>query len=117
VHGRAMCLTCHGSLRIIAAFSGLRPAAEAPLANIQSAKKRARQAVKRRAHNVTLRSKVRTSIRKVMKAIEAGNKDAAKAEFAAVVPQIDRMATKGILRKNRAAHYKSQLNARLRAMP
>jgi ribosomal protein S20 len=33
-----------------------------------------------------------------------------------VVPQIDRMATKGILRKSRAAHYKSQLNARLRAM-
>jgi small subunit ribosomal protein S20 len=87
------------------------------VANIQSAKKRARQAVKRRAHNVTLRSSVRTAIRKVFKAIEAGNKDAAKAGFAAVVPQIDRMATKGILNKSRAAHYKSQLNARLRAMP
>ena len=86
------------------------------MANIQSAKKRARQAVKRRAHNVVLRSKVRTAIRKAMKAIESGNKDVAKAEFAAVVPQIDRMATKGILRKNRAAHYKSQLNARLRTM-
>jgi small subunit ribosomal protein S20 len=86
------------------------------LANIQSAKKRARQAVKRRAHNITMRSRVRTAIRKVMKAIEAGNKETAKAEFAAVVPEIDRMATKGILQKNRAAHYKSQLNARLRAM-
>jgi small subunit ribosomal protein S20 len=87
------------------------------LANIQSAKKRARQAIKRRAHNVTLRSSVRTSIRKVMKAIQAGNKELAKAEFAAVVPHIDRMATKGILPKHRAAHYKSQLNSRLRAMP
>ena len=96
---------------------GACPRSGIPLANIQSAKKRARQAVKRRAHNVMLRSKVRTAIRKVMKAVEAGNKDAAKAEFAAVVPQIDRMATKGILQKNRAAHYKSQLNARLRAMP
>ena len=86
------------------------------MANIQSAKKRARQAIKRRAHNVALRSQVRSAVRKVVKAIEAGNKDAAKAEFAAVVPQIDRMATKGILRKSRAAHYKSQLNARLRAM-
>jgi len=86
------------------------------LANIQSAKKRARQAVKRRAHNVALRSQVRNAIRKVMKTIQTGNKDAAKAEFAAVVPQIDRMATKGILQKNRAAHYKSQINARLRAM-
>ena len=86
------------------------------MANIQSAKKRARQAIKRRAHNVALRSQVRSAVRKVVKAIESGNKDAAKAEFAAVVPQIDRMATKGILRKSRAAHYKSQLNARLRAM-
>lgn len=90
---------------------------KSPLANIQSAKKRARQAVKRRAHNVALRSQVRNAIRKVMKTIQTGNKEAAKAEFAAVVPQIDRMATKGILRKNRAAHYKSQINARLRAMP
>lgn len=86
------------------------------MANIKSAKKRARQAVKRRAHNVALRSQVRSAVRKVIKAIESGNKEAAKAEFAAVVPQIDRMATKGILRKSRAAHYKSQINARLRAM-
>jgi small subunit ribosomal protein S20 len=87
------------------------------LANIASAKKRARQAVKRRAHNITLRSRVRTAIKKVLKAVEAGDKAAAKASFAAVVPEIDRMANKGILEKNRAAHYKSQLNARLRAMP
>jgi small subunit ribosomal protein S20 len=86
------------------------------LANIKSAKKRARQAIKRRAHNVTLRSRVRTAIRKVAKLIEAGDKDAAKAAFAAVVPEVDRMAGKGILKKSRAAHYKSQLNARLRAM-
>ena len=90
---------------------------ESPLANIQSAKKRARQAVKRRAHNVTLRSSVRSAVRNVLKAVASGDKEAAKARFAEVVPQIDRMATKGILRKNRAAHYKSQLNAKLRAMP
>jgi small subunit ribosomal protein S20 len=87
------------------------------LANIQSAKKRARQAIKRRAHNVALRSRVRSAIRKVVKAVEAGDKAAAKAGFAAVVPEIDKMANKGILEKNRAAHYKSQLNAKLRAMP
>jgi small subunit ribosomal protein S20 len=86
------------------------------LANIQSAKKRARQAVKRRAHNVALRSRVRSSIRKVLKAVAAGDKEAAKAGFAAVVPEIDRMAGKGILEKNRAAHYKSQLNAKLRTL-
>jgi small subunit ribosomal protein S20 len=87
------------------------------LANIASAKKRGRQAVKRRAHNITLRSRVRTAIKKVLKAVEAGDKELAKASFKAVVPEIDRMANKGILEKNRAAHYKSQLNARLRAMP
>ena len=56
-------------------------------------------------------------MRNVIKAVESGNKDAAKATFAAVVPEIDRMAGKGILTKSRAAHYKSQLNAKLRAMP
>lgn len=87
------------------------------MANIQSAKKRARQAVKRRAHNVALRSRVRTEIRNVLKTIASGDKEAAKAQFKSVVPLIDRMATKGILRKSRAAHYKSQINTRLRAMP
>jgi small subunit ribosomal protein S20 len=86
------------------------------LANIKSAKKRARQAIKRRAHNVTLRSRVRTAVRSVVKLITAGDKDAAKAAFVEVVPEIDRMAGKGILTKSRAAHYKSQLNAKLRAM-
>jgi small subunit ribosomal protein S20 len=113
-----MCLTCKRSLRIIAAFFRAKARnGNPPLANIQSAKKRARQAVKRRAHNVALRSRVRTSIRSVLKAVQSGDKAAAKARFAEVVPEIDRMATKGILRKNRAAHYKSQLNAKLRAMP
>ncbi|HZF28842.1 MAG TPA: 30S ribosomal protein S20 [Gammaproteobacteria bacterium] len=87
------------------------------MANIQSAKKRARQAIKRRAHNVALRSRVRTAIKTVLKAVQAGDKAVAKATFASVVPEIDRMAGKGILTKHRAAHYKSQLNARLRAMP
>jgi small subunit ribosomal protein S20 len=86
------------------------------LANIQSAKKRARQAVKRREHNVALRSRVRTAIKKVLKAVSSGDKEAAKATFAAAVPEIDRMANKGILTKHRAAHFKSQLNAKLRAM-
>lgn len=98
-------------------FFGAWAPPDEPLANIQSAKKRARQAVKRRAHNVALRSRVRTAIKSVLKAVQSGDKAAAKATFAKVVPEIDRMAGKGILTKHRAAHYKSQLNARLRAMP
>jgi small subunit ribosomal protein S20 len=86
------------------------------MANIQSAKKRARQNVKRRTHNVALRSQVRTAIKKVLKAIQSGDKASAQSSFKAAVPEIDRMAKKGIIRKNRAAHYKSRLNARLKAM-
>jgi len=86
------------------------------VANIQSAKKRARQAEKRRLHNVALRSRMRTSMKKVLKAINTGDKAAATAEFRAAVPAIDKAAGKGLIQKNRAAAYKSRLNARVKAM-
>ena len=86
------------------------------MANIKSAKKRAKQNIERRAHNATLRSRLRTAVKKVLKAIQAGDKPAATANYKAAVPEIDGMVNKGIIRRNRAAHYKSKLNARLRAM-
>lgn len=86
------------------------------MANIQSAKKRARQAIKRREHNLALRSRMRTAFKKVLKAIAAGDKAAAEASFKAAMPEIDRMVNKGIIQKNRAAKYKSRLNARLRTL-
>ena len=86
------------------------------LANIQSAKKRARQAVKRRANNMAMRSRLRSAVRKVLLAVKAGDKTGAEASFKAAVPEIDRMVNKGIIRKNRAAQYKSRLNARVRAL-
>lgn len=86
------------------------------MANIQSARKRARQNVKRRAHNVALRSRMRTAIKSVLKAVRSGDKESAQANFRAAVPEIDKMVTKGLIQKNRAAKYKSRLNARLRAM-
>lgn len=86
------------------------------MANIQSAKKRARQNVKRRAHNVEQRSRMRSAIKKVLKAIQQGDKSAAEASFKEAVPEIDRMANRGLIKKNRAAQYKSRLNARLKAM-
>ena len=76
------------------------------MANIQSAKKRARQAVKRRAHNVGLTSKMRTAVKSVLKAVQSGDKAAATAKFRAAVPEIDKAASKGLIRKNRAAQYK-----------
>ena len=86
------------------------------MANIKSAKKRARQNVIRRTHNVAVRSQMRTAIKKVLSAIRAGDKQAATERFRAAVPEIDRMVGKGIIAKNRAAHYKSKLNKRLKAM-
>jgi small subunit ribosomal protein S20 len=86
------------------------------LANIQSAKKRARQNVVRRAHNMALRSRLRSALRKVLTAVQAGDKAAAQQVYKAAVPEIDRLVSKGILRKNRAARYKSRLNAKVKGM-
>jgi len=80
------------------------------LANIKSAKKRARQAEKRRRHNAGLRSMVRTYIKKVVLAIESGNKETAQKAYLEAVPVIDRMVTKGIIHKNKAARHKSRLS-------
>ena len=94
----------------------VRRAAGKRMANIQSARKRARQNVKRRAHNVAVRSRMRTAVKGVLKAVRSGDKASAQPNFRAAVPEIDKMVTKGLIQKNRAAKYKSRLNARLRAM-
>ncbi len=86
------------------------------MANIKSAQKRARQAEKTRKHNMGLRSKMRTKIKNVQKAIDAGDKDAAQAAFKEAVPVIDSMVNKGIVNKNKAARHKSRLNTRLKAL-
>ena len=86
------------------------------MANSPSARKRARQAENRRQHNASLRSMVRTSIKKVIKAIDTKDVEAAKAAFTAAVPVIDRMADKGIIHKNKAARHKSRLNAQIKAL-
>ncbi|MBF7074753.1 30S ribosomal protein S20 [Glaciecola sp. MH2013] len=86
------------------------------MANIKSAKKRAIQAEKRRQHNASRRSMTRTSIKKVLTAIEAGDKEAAQTALNAAVPVLDRMATKGLIHKNKAARHKSRLNAQVNAL-
>jgi small subunit ribosomal protein S20 len=86
------------------------------VANSPQAKKRARQAEKSRSHNASLRSMVRTYIKKVVAAVEAGDHEAAKAAFAAAEPVIDRFADKGIFHKNKAARIKSRLNAQVKKL-
>jgi small subunit ribosomal protein S20 len=59
---------------------------------------------------------MRSALKRVLKALQSGDKEAARASLAAAVPEIDKAASRGLIRKNRAAHYKSRLNARLKAM-
>ena len=86
------------------------------MANIASARKRARQAEKRRSHNAALRSELRSAIRNVRKAIAAGDKKAARAVLQKAQGVIDSIADKRIIHKNTAARQKSRLSARIKAM-
>lgn len=86
------------------------------MANSAQARKRARQADKRRNHNAAIRSAMRSAMKSVIKAIAAGDKDAAQAAYKAAVPVIDKTSGKGLMAKNAAGRYKSRLNARVHAM-
>ncbi|MCK5859056.1 30S ribosomal protein S20 [Abyssibacter sp.] len=86
------------------------------MANSAQARKRAKQAKVARERNMSQRSMTRTSIKKVVNAIESGDKDAAQAAYTAAVPVIDRMARKGLLHANKAARHKSRLSKRIQAL-
>ncbi|WP_041393882.1 30S ribosomal protein S20 [Photobacterium profundum] len=86
------------------------------MANIKSAKKRAITSEKRRQHNASRRSMMRTFFKKVIAAIEAGEKENATKAFADMQPVLDRMATKGLIHKNKAARQKARLTAKIKAL-
>ncbi len=86
------------------------------MANSAQARKRARQADKQRDHNASLRSELRTAIKKVTKAIEAGDKAAAKIVFRESTSIVDSIADKKIIHKNKASRHKSRLSAAIKAM-
>ena len=86
------------------------------MANIKSAEKRARQAGRRRAQNVTLRSKMRSAIKKARAAIATGEKAGAQAALKSAVPVIDSMVNKGIIHRNAAARHKSRLSALVKGL-
>ncbi len=86
------------------------------MANIKSAEKRAQQTIKRRARNMAARSKLRTAIKSVVSAVEAGDKAVATEKLKAAAPVIDSMVNKGVIHRNKAARHKSQLNARIKEM-
>lgn len=86
------------------------------MANSPQARKRAIQNEVNRAHNKARRTMVRTQIKNVLKAVKAGDRERAESAYKEAVPLIDRMATKRIIHKNKAARHKSRLNARIRAL-
>ncbi len=86
------------------------------MANTAQAKKRARQSEKSRLRNVGQRSKLRTFIKKILAAVESGNKETAQAAYKTAVPIIDSAVNKGLIHKNNAARNKSRLNSRIKAM-
>ncbi|MFA9440160.1 MAG: 30S ribosomal protein S20 [Rhodocyclaceae bacterium] len=86
------------------------------MANSAQARKRARQALAARDHNASLRSRLRTAVKAVRKAIEAGDKAAAQQVFQQSVSVIDSIADKKIIHKNKAARHKSRLSAAIKAL-
>ncbi len=86
------------------------------MANIKSAKKRARQAVKRNARNASSRSMLRTAIKKVVNAIEAKDKKAAQEAYQSAEPIMDRYSSRGLIHKSKASRHKSRLSAHIKAL-
>lgn len=86
------------------------------MANTAQARKRARQAEKRRKQNHGQRALARTQIKNVIKAISAGDKTAAEEAYKTAVPVIDRMAGKGRIHPNKAARHKARLNKRIQTL-
>jgi len=86
------------------------------MANTKQSAKRAKKSVKQRAANVSLRTTLRSAIKKVQKAIASGDRAAAAAALKAEQSTIDAIADKRIIHKNKAARHKSRLAAQIKAL-
>jgi len=86
------------------------------VANTPSARKRARQNVKRRQHNREQISRVRTAVKATLAAIEAGDGETASRNLRDTQSLLDRAADKGLIAKNKAARHKRRLNAKVKAI-
>jgi small subunit ribosomal protein S20 len=86
------------------------------VANHASALKAHRQNVKRRQRNRVHRSRLRSSLKAIHKALAAGNVEEVKQSLGSTTSVVDKMASKGIIHPNAAARYKSRLVKRLSAL-
>ena len=83
---------------------------------LASGRKRARQDVKLNAANTAQRSKFRTVIKNMQKAVALGDKAKASELYKAAISVIDSVADKGLFHKNKAARHKSRLSAKVKAL-
>ena len=86
------------------------------MANTKQAAKRAKKSTRQRAANVSLRTTLRSAIKKVQKAIAAGDRAVAETALKAGQSVIDSIADKRIIHKNKAARHKSRLAAQIKAI-
>ena len=86
------------------------------MANSKQAAKRSKQATKQRAANMSLRTTLRSAIKKVQKAIATGDAKAAEAALRSEQSTIDAIADKRIIHKNKAARHKSRLAKQIKAL-
>ncbi|MCR5754016.1 MAG: 30S ribosomal protein S20 [Acetatifactor sp.] len=86
------------------------------MANIKSAKKRILVTRTKTERNKAIKSGVKTAIKKVLAAVEAGDKEAAKAELTAATKTIEMAATKGVYHKNNAARKVSRISKAVNEM-
>ncbi|MET4579354.1 30S ribosomal protein S20 [Ottowia thiooxydans] len=83
---------------------------------LASGRKRVRQDLKLNAANTSLRSKYRTAVKNVEKAVLAGDKDKATSAFALMQSVVDSVADKGIFHKNKASRDKSRLSSKVKTL-
>ncbi len=87
------------------------------MANHESAKKEIKKNEKKRIVNRARIGRIRTFIKRVLHAVDSGNKEVAREEFKKAQPEIHRGVTKGVLHKNNAARKISRLSAKVKALP
>ena len=84
------------------------------MANTPQSRKRVRQAIKARNRNASQKSEFRTSLKKVLKSITDKNKEQSIENFNHAMSVMDKLASKGLIRKNKAARHKSRLNSHIK---
>ena len=85
------------------------------MANTAQAKKRAKQNEIRRKRNASQRSTMRTAIKRVIKSVSEGKAELSLTEYKSMSSMVDKLASKGLIDKNKAARHKSRLSARIKA--